>query len=275
LHFARAAAELNLTPTAISHQVRQLEESLGIELFRRYPRPVQLSSAGEKLYPVLRDTLDRIAGAIGELVAESPHEPLRLTVTMAFASKWLMPRLPQLRQQTGLAIVVEADDLVVDLHASGVDMAIRYAERPSSNGEWHRLFPDHIVPVCAPSLLSDERPLSPDKILTLPLLHYRWKSGAASAPSWERWAAQAQAEQVHPPITQTFSEESHAIDAALAGQGVVLASEHFVRGQIAAGSLTQLSQIALPSLIYWAVFLPTHPAKTQLNCLLGWLREQA
>ncbi len=274
LHFTRAAEELHLTPTAISHQVRQLEEILGVELFRRYPRPVRLSPAGEKLFPVLRESLDRIAAAIGQL-SDGQDGPLRLSVTMAFASRWLMPRLPHLREQAGFGLEIEANDDVADLHASGIDMAIRYAERPGGHAEWHRLFPDRIIPVCSPGLLSGQARLSPDEILALPLLHYRWRSGSANAPSWERWQAHAQADRGRPHITQTFSEEVHALDAAVAGQGAVLASELLVSDQLNAGTLVQLSDIPLPGPTYWAVFLASHPAKERLHLLLGWFREQA
>ncbi|WP_428697384.1 LysR substrate-binding domain-containing protein [Stappia sp.] len=274
LHFTRAAEELHLTPTAISHQVRQLEEILGVELFRRYPRPVRLSPAGEKLFPVLRDSLDRIAAAIGQL-SDGQDGPLRLSVTMAFASRWLMPRLPHLREQTGLSLEIEANDDVADLHASGIDMAIRYAERPGADAEWNRLFPDRIIPVCAPGLLSGREPLSPDEILALPLLHYRWRSGSANAPNWERWQARAQADSGRPHITQTFSEEVHALDAAMAGQGAVLASELLVSDQLNAGTLVPLSDVSLPGPTYWAVFLTSHPAKERLRLLLDWFREQS
>jgi LysR family glycine cleavage system transcriptional activator len=274
LHFTRAAEELHLTPTAISHQVRQLEEILGVELFRRYPRPVRLSPAGEKLFPVLRDSLDRIAAAIGQL-SDDQNGPLRLSVTMAFASRWLMPRLLQLREQTGVRIEIEADDHVADLHASGIDMAIRYAERSGTDAEWHRLFPDRIIPVCAPGLLVDQNQLAPDQVLALPLLHYRWRSGAANAPNWERWQGQAQADRGRLHITQTFSEEVHALDAAVAGQGAVLASELLVSDQLNAGTLVPLSDISLPGPTYWAVFLTSHPAKERLQILLDWFRNQA
>lgn len=274
LHFTRAAEELHLTPTAISHQVRQLEDILGVELFRRYPRPVKLSPAGEILFPVLRDSLDRIAAAIGQL-SDSEAGPVRLSVTMAFASRWLMPRLPHLRDATGLMIEIEADDRVADLHAAGIDMAIRYAERPGADAEWHRLFPDRILPVCAPGLLGGRDALSPGEILALPLLHYRWRSGAANAPSWERWQALATSDRGRPRIAQTFSEEVHALDAAVAGQGAVLASELLIGDQVSAGTLVPLSDVALPGPTYWAVFLASHPAKERLLALLDWFRTQA
>lgn len=274
LHFARAADELGLTPTAISHQVRQLEAILGVELFHRYPRPVRLSAAGETLFPVLRRALDEIAGTLEQLALSTPETPLRLSVTMAFASRWLMSRLPALRRETGLNITVEASDLPADLHASDIDMAIRYAAQTDGHSEWHRLFVDAIIPVCAPRVARDI-PLTPDDILSLPLLQYRWKSASRNAPSWERWHAHVGASAPLPVLRQSFSEEIHAIDAAVAGQGAVLASKHLVDDLIDAGQLIQLSDVALPGLTCWAVFLPTHPRRDRLERLLGWFRQES
>ncbi len=274
LHFAHAAEELGLTPTAISHQVRQLEDILGVELFRRYPRPVRLSPEGEVLFPALRDSLDRIAGAIEQLSENSQEEPLRLSVTMAFASCWLMPRLPRLREQTGLTVSVEADNGLTDLHTSGMDMAIRYADQPGTNTDWHRLFSDRIIPVGAPGLIGERDPLSAKQILSLPLLHYRWKTDSDNAPSWERWSAHAGVKGKPPQVIQSFSEEIHAIDAAVAGQGAALASERLVADFLATGQLVRLSDVALPGLIYWAVFLHSNPKKDRLQRLLEWLLQQ-
>jgi LysR family transcriptional regulator, glycine cleavage system transcriptional activator len=274
LHFAGAADELGLTPTAISHQVRQLEAILGVELFCRFPRPVRLTAAGEKLFPVLRAALDQIAGTIDQLAASGTEAPLRLSVTMAFASRWLMSRLQRLRAETGLNITVEAADLPVDLHASNIDMAIRYAHQPDGKAHWQKLFSDAIIPVCAPDLFGGSPPLTPEGLLALPLLHYRWKSTSSNAPSWERWHAHAGAKAAPPTIAQSFSEEIHAIDAAVSGQGAALASQHLVSDLLKAGQLVQLSDIALPGLSYWAVFLPTHLAKDRLVQLSNWLRLQ-
>jgi len=273
LHFADAAEELGLTPTAISHQVRQLEDILGVTLFHRFPRPVRLTAAGEKLFPVLRQALDQIAGTIDQLAVTTAETPLRLSVTMAFASRWLMARLPRVRSETGLKITVEAADLPADLHASDIDMAIRYAGQPDDRAEWHRLFDDAIIPVCAPDLVN--LPLTSDDLLSLPLLDYRWKSASQNAPSWQRWHARAGVRASLPAVAQTFSEEIHAIDAAVSGQGAVLASQLLVADLLNTGQLVQLSEIALPGLTYWAVFLPTHPDQARLAQLLDWLRQQS
>lgn len=275
LHFADAAAELGLTPTAISHQVRHLEQLLGVQLFQRYPRPIRLTPQGAALFPALREALDQMAAAVAQLHPAATAQPIRLSVTMAFAGRWLMPRLPLLRQETGLTVQIEADDRPVDLHASGTDMAIRYAAHPGPGAEWHRLFGDRILPVGAPGLLRAAPPLTPRQILAMPLLDYRWKSASDHAPGWGRWLAQAGHGGQTPAIAQSFSEETHAMDAAAAGQGAVLASERLVAGLLADGTLIRLSDIALPGLSYWAVFRDHHPQKARLMALRDWFRQQA
>ncbi len=273
LHFSKAADELGLTPTAISHQVRQLEDILGVTLFRRHPRPVTLTPAGERLFPVLRDALDTIAGTLDQLMEAGLDAPLRISVTMAFASRWLMHRLPLIREETGLSISVDADDCLADLHASDIDMAIRYAHAPGPDAEWHHLFSDSFLPVCAPGLIDAAPPGSPG-LTGIPLLHYRWRAGS-NGPDWGRWHAQAGAVGPAPEIAQTFSEEIHAIDAAVAGQGAVLASRRLVGDLLKEGQLVPLSDIALPGPTYWAVFLRSHPGRARLERLVTWIRQQA
>ncbi|MDF9304581.1 LysR family transcriptional regulator [Tritonibacter mobilis] len=177
LHFARAAAELHLTPTAISHQIRLLEEILGVKLFHRYPRPIRLSAEGAALYPVLREGFDRMADVIAALSEPDARRPLTVSVTVAFASLWLMRRLPALRNEAGLNLKVEADNQPVDLSGGDVDFAVRYARQPGPEGHWLALFEDRLVPLCAPDLLC-RHPVARDAdVLGLPLIAYRWSGG--------------------------------------------------------------------------------------------------
>lgn len=275
LHFSRAADELGLTPTAISHQVRLLEETLGTKLFHRYPRPIRLTESGTQLFPAVRDALDQIALEIGALSTRSKEEPLRLSVTVAFASRWLMPRLAQLSHETGLSISVEADDVPADLHHSEIDMAIRYAEKPTGTGEWHRLFSDEIIPVAAPENFAKVSTLTPDEVLAMPLLAYRWKIGSGMAPDWSQWQSQIGLVRSAPKIAQSFSEEIHAIDAVVAGHGAALVSKILVADLLSAGKLVQLSDYTLPGRTFWGVFLPGHPGQDRLYRLLRWIQQQA
>jgi len=128
LSFKKAAAELGVTPTAISHQIRLLERYCGRALFRRQPRPLSLTEAGARLFPIIRDGLEAFAIAIATVKRDGDKQPLRVTTTNAFASRWLVPRLPRWRKvRPNAPLEVIGTDSVLDLHAGDADVAIRYA----------------------------------------------------------------------------------------------------------------------------------------------------
>src|SRR5215475_5962831 len=128
MSFQAAAAELAVTPTAISHQIRELETACGTALFRRRPRPLCLTPAGALLYPILRASFDAAAAGIAALRDAGERGPVRITTTNAFAHRWLVPRLPLWRAAfPGCALEVIGTDAVVDLWAGQADIAIRYA----------------------------------------------------------------------------------------------------------------------------------------------------
>src|SRR5262249_51995726 len=128
LSFKMAAAELGVTPTAISHQIRLLEYHCGRSLFRRRPRPLALTQAGARLFPVVRDGLEAFAAAIAAVKRDRDKQPLRVTTTNAFASRWLVPRLPRWRKsRPDTPLDVIGTDSVLDLAVGDADVAIRYA----------------------------------------------------------------------------------------------------------------------------------------------------
>ena len=134
LSFRKAAAELGVTPTAVSHQVRLLEETCGEELFRRRPRPLALSPAGERLFPVLRSGFDAFGLAIATLSQDVEHPPLRVTCTNAFAGRWLVPRLSFWRKANPtIPLEIIGTNAVLDLRIGEADLALRYARAVHSD----------------------------------------------------------------------------------------------------------------------------------------------
>src|SRR5690242_188535 len=128
LSFKKAAAELGVTPTAVSHQVRLLEEYCGKALFRRRPRPLSLTAAGARLFPVVRDGLETFATAIVAIRRKDDRQALRVTTTNAFAARWLVPRLPRWRKlYPNEPLEIIGTDSVLDLSGGDTDVAIRYA----------------------------------------------------------------------------------------------------------------------------------------------------
>jgi LysR family glycine cleavage system transcriptional activator len=136
LSFKKAAAELGVTATAVSHQIRLLEQYCGRSLFRRRPRPITLTEAGSRLFPVIRDGIEAFSATIAAVKRDGNKQPLRVTTTNAFASRWLIPRLPRWRKRDAPLDVIGTDG-VLDLNAGEADIAIRYARTSPTDGIAH------------------------------------------------------------------------------------------------------------------------------------------
>jgi LysR family transcriptional regulator, glycine cleavage system transcriptional activator len=185
LSFKEAAAELGLTPTAISHQVRLLERHCGEKLFRRRPRPLALSAIGAELYLAIREGFDVLAAALSSLRGDAAALPLRVTTTNAFASRWLVPRLSLWRAaHEDIALSIIGADRVLKLDADEADIAIRYA-RSAPAGAGSEIFRDRYYPVCSPKLLSDGSKIRhPADLGNFPLIHFDWFANDRTAPNW-------------------------------------------------------------------------------------------
>lgn len=187
------------------------------------------------------------------------------------------PRLNRLKSATGLEIAVNADNRVLDLHAAGIDLAIRSQSRPGSDEVWKCLFEDRLIVVGAPKLVAGHgrsgMPGDPGELRKIPLIRYSWTRRDRSELDWEGWFAQAGENAKDLNIAATFSEESHAIQAALSGIGAALLSERIVSGRLQSGELVQLSENGLVAPAFWAVYRADHPRADELEMLIGCIRE--
>ena len=280
MSFAKAAEELAVTPTAISHQIRLLEEMTGQDLFRRRPRPITLTEAGERLFPVLRDGLDRFAAAVAGLRADADHSPLIVSTTTAFASRWLVPRLAKLKEDLDLELEIDASETPANLRSGTADFAIRYRRTPIPDLECNELVRDRFIPVMSPALL--ESGSSVNGIADLAehtVIHFRWKRPDLDPPTWERYVTEARA--VDPDAAKIdaagglrFSEEPHAIEAAIAGQGVALVSDILVRRELASGALVQPVDFSIDGLVFYVAYLPDAPRRGAIESFLLWARDE-
>ncbi|HEX6118698.1 MAG TPA: LysR substrate-binding domain-containing protein [Dongiaceae bacterium] len=278
MSFGKAAAELRVTPTAISHQIKLLEEYCGQPLFRRWPRPIALTDAGSKLFSVVRDGLDSFSTAFATLREGTDHRPLKVSATNAFACRWLVPRLPNWsRTHPGYALEVIGTDDVLDLRAGEADVAIRYAFRQPTDLVAHELFRDRFYPIGSPGLLSGEAPIRrPSDLLRFPLIHCLWPSWHLEAPTWRRWSRMArQSDPDLPEIgecgSMNFREELHAIEAVLAGQGISILSDVVVARELESGQLAKALDLPIPGLGFYLVHAPGHPRQAAIDALLSWL----
>jgi LysR family transcriptional regulator, glycine cleavage system transcriptional activator len=280
LSFQIAAAELGVTPTAVSHQIRLLEQYCGRALFRRRPRPLSLTHAGARLFPVVRDGLDAFATALGAIRRHGERQPLRVTTTNAFASRWLVPRLPRWRKaHPDAPLDVIGTDSVVDLRAGDADVAIRYARTAPRDGNVKEILQDTFWPICSPQLLlaSGAPPKRPADLRQHVLIHCYWSPSDLEAPTWQRWLAAARNKWRDVPDFKdmehlSFREELHAIEAVMAGQGIGIFSDVLVAPELAAGSLIKAFNLSLPGYRFFVVRTPGHPREKAIRAFEKWLQ---
>jgi LysR family glycine cleavage system transcriptional activator len=278
LSFKKAAAELGVTPTAISHQIRLLERYCGRALFRRRPRPLSLTEAGDRLFPIIRDGLEAFAAAIAAVKCDGDKQPLRVTTTNAFASRWLVPRLPRWRKvRANAPLDVIGTDSVLDLQAGDADVAIRYARTLPTDAIAEEFLSDSFLPVCNRELLASGLKSAAD-LRGHVLVHCYWSPSDLEAPTWQRWLAVARNKWRDVPELkdmdhQSFREELHAIEAVIAGQGIGIFSNVLVARELAAGTLVKAFDVSLPGYRFYVVRKPGHPREKTIQAFSTWLQS--
>jgi LysR family glycine cleavage system transcriptional activator len=271
LSFKDAAAELSVTPTAVSHQIRQLEDLLGVRLFERRSRAIALTPQGKVLYPVLRDGFDGFALAISSLKSRRLRRVVTLSATVAFAARWLLPRVASFRRMNpGMDLRLHASDEPVDLRTGAVDAAIRYGSGRYADLVSEPLFRDTFAPVCSPRLA----PCGPEDLARHTIIRFEWTKPRKDNPTWERWLAQAGLANVQPAAELILTDESHAIQAAIAGQGIALLSLVLIADELAAGTLVRPFGDELEAYQYWLVYPQLTGASEKVEALARWVRSE-
>ena len=232
--FTRAAEELLVTPTAISHQIRQLEAYLGLRVLDRTPRAVTLTAPGQALYDATAAGFAEIERVVTRLRADTASIPVTLSSTTAFLSHWLIPRLEALRRSMPtIDLRLHSSDTLEELRPGGIEVAIRYGQGPFPGVVSLRLCTDALTPVCSPRLglsrLEDLRQTT--------LIHVDGRSRPTPKPEWSRWCAQTGLAGVDTAAGPRFPDSMLAVQAAIAAQGVVMVSRVLVTDALAAGLL--------------------------------------
>ncbi|KPQ30982.1 LysR substrate-binding domain-containing protein [Halomonas sp. HL-93] len=232
----QAAQELSVTATAISHQIRGLEETLGVALFVRKPRQLALTPQGRELLQVLETAFDSISHVVEQLSAVPIRQTATLSTTPAVAVRWLLPWVCLLRDShPDIDLRIHASHEPVALDGVTADIAIRYGD-----GRWpgliaEKLFDNTFIPTCSPHLgLHDATQLP-----LHPLIHFR-NAGAVSSPlDWAVWQKLAKVPGLDVSAGLVFSDETHAISAAVGEQGVALMSRQLIKDELEEGRLVQ------------------------------------
>jgi DNA-binding transcriptional LysR family regulator len=269
--FSGAAAELRVSHAAISRHVRALEARLGVTLFRKAARGVELTAAGAAYRQSVSTAFDAIAEAT-DLLAKPKHAQIRVSAEPAFAAKWLIHRLGRFgAAHPDCDVVLDASPRLVDLARDEADLAIRHGK-----GDWPGVAQDllarsRLYPVGSPLLLGDRRSAQrPADLARFVLLHDEDDGGL-----WRRWFAAAGVDDVDVSRGPRILESGLAIDAAIAGQGIALADEVLVAGDIAGGRLTKLSDISLTDNAYYLLSLDNGRRRRPIAAFRAWLLDEA
>jgi len=250
LSFRRAADELNVTHSAVSHQIKALEEALDVRLFERKTRSVRLTEAGEVFSPIISDAFARIGR--GVQLVRSVDEPnvLTIQVYVTMALRWLIPRFGKFRRDNrDIPVRLNTSYLDWAFDRGNVDVGIVIAADRQPGIHYHPLFETRVFPVCSPSLLDDGSTLkNPEDLLRYPLLHI-----FPAPDDWGRWFEAAGILARVPPPAATYDSFILSLEAAMGGQGIALANTMFVREDLKSGRLIKPFDIAIPQHGPWCL----------------------
>ncbi len=277
LSFTKAAAERFLTQSAVSRQVATLEAELGVPLFRRGHRRLELTDDGRRLAIVVAGAIAGMREAVDAIRAPHRREVLTLTTTPGLASLWLIPRLSDfIATHPGIDVRIDATLDARALAADGFDLAIRYLPVDSNAGL--RLFTESVQPVCAPALLARGRPRlkSAADLHAHTLLQMAAPPGSGVPLEWQTWLQAAGVGGLQPVATLTFTQYDAAVAAAVAGQGVVLGRRPLIDALLRKRTLVPPFKGSVATARGYAVVVePAAGRRPAVQALVQWLLEQA
>jgi DNA-binding transcriptional LysR family regulator len=280
LNFRAAAEEMALTQSAVSRQIQSLEEEVGVSLFLRHTRAVELTSAGALLLTAVSQSLPRIDGAVRQIRQSAGRRSVALTTFASFASMWMIPRLEQFQSaHPDIDIRIDATDNKLDLEVSDVDLALRYGPVGSMPPQAIRLFGEQLTPVASPWLLKGKTALAkPADVAQFALIeagdaystHLEWLT-------WRRWFDEHGLAKLQPKRWLYFNYAYQMVQAALTGQGIVLARLPLVSEALANGDLVEpLPKLRMDSpLAYWLIVGPRSAQRPEIRAFCEWLMTQS
>jgi LysR family glycine cleavage system transcriptional activator len=281
LSLTRAAAELHVTAGALSHQIRGLEEMLGVQLFERRVRAIALTAAGKLLYPGLQTGFARIRDAVEGLERGGRDRLLVISAPLGFTAKWLVPRLYRFTSANPeIDVRSSSSTAYADFTTDGVDVAIRnlpVGARVDPDLAAEQLTELAMVPVCSPRLLERHgRPDGPAGLLRLPLIHDDTVAHLPEYPTWATWFAAAGLDDVDVNRGLRFNTTDHALDAACEGAGVLLAHDFPAYDDLRSGRLVIPVQLTLATgRAYHVVCRKSRSGRPHVQAFRAWVKQEA
>ncbi|NWA89016.1 transcriptional regulator GcvA [Pseudomonas sp. D8002] len=272
--FTSASEELHVTQSAVSHQLKHLEELWGLQLFQR-GKSLSLTPAGAALAPIVREFFMSLEATLADLREQKGRVRLKVSTTYSFALKWLLPRLPSLAQRhPEILVTLDSSDKIINFSSAEADVAIRLGNGnyPALYSEF--LFREQIFPVASPDLLKRfGRPHTPAELLRYPLL---MRDGADLVPKWEVWFQHVGLAIAPLKESVRFADTNMTIEAALLGQGIALARSGHVESEVSDGSLVRLFDVPFPSPVaYYFVCPKGIESQPHIVSFRDWLMQEA
>lgn len=268
-NLSRAAEEMGVTHGAVSRQIKQLEDYLGVRLLRRLPGGVEKTEVGERLHQATNRAFTILDEGIRDVRHVGDNRSLTISLSASLATKWLVPALPAFRKlHPEISVFLDTDDRIVDLQASRIDLALRYGKPGWINLKHELLAREELVVVAAPKLVAHlTLPLSPHDVSSLPHLSDEFD------PAWDKWAKNNGLDpaQMGEPVIR-FADSAVMIAAAIDGQGVALARRLLVRDDLRAGRLMRVdgSVTATDRALYF-VCRPGNENRAPIRSFRNWL----
>jgi len=277
LNFSRAADELSVTPGAVSQQIQNLEDYVGVALFKRTPKGLLLTDPAQIALPALREAFDRLAEAASMLTAAVDGRRLTVTVPPSFASKWLLPRLGGFEAlHPDVDVWVSAGMELTDFASGEVDLAIRYGAGRYPGLEVIRLMQETVIPVVSPELLAEHPLENLSDLAGAILLHDGSPDADESCPDWTMWLAARGVKGVDGARGPRFNQSSLVIEAAVGWRGVALAKRALAQADLDAGRLVAPFQIATAvDFAYYLVHPKTKGRLPQVKAFITWITDEA
>lgn len=276
--FSKAADELNVTPAAVSHQIAALEADLGVALFRRRNRAVELTPSARVLLPGLTEAFAGIQASVRRLRAHNDTGTLNVTASPSFAGKWLVQRLHRFQETfPEIDVRISATDTMVDMTRGEFDIAIRYGTGRYPGLDVELLLKNEVFPVCSPELLRNGPPLeTPDDLVRHALIYDQAVDRDPLAPTWPMWLKAAGVQNLPNAPGLSVSTNHLALEAAIGGHGIALANSTIAASDLAAGRLVRLFSLSLPDLFaFYIVTVPGALERPKVRAFHDWLRREA
>jgi LysR family glycine cleavage system transcriptional activator len=278
LSFTKAADELGVTPAAVSHQVKLLEDQLGVALFTRVNKNLQLTEAAHLCLPGIRAAFDGLAAAVDRIGASDRSGILTVSVAPSFAAKWLVPRLERFQSDNPeIDVRVSASMQLVDFGSGEVDLAVRYGGGKYPGLVSERVLSETVVPVCGPALLKGPHGLKkPSDIRFHTLLHDDSPDEDVSCPTWAMWLRAAGVEGVDAARGPRFNQSSLVLEAAVLGRGVALAKSTIAAADLAEGRVVRPFELGFPvDFAYYLVYPESKRDLPKVETFRRWLHREA